>query len=102
MGGNPQASFFINMAPDATSAGPESGRHASSPLHSNFELEGHARLFPGSGQSCARTFLAAWAPALPQGRYLGEIDMRAIAPTLAEVLGVELPGAEVKAIELAK
>ena len=35
-----------------------------------------------------------------QGRSLGEIDMRAIAPTLARVMGAALPGAEQPAVDL--
>ncbi|MEW6365405.1 MAG: ectonucleotide pyrophosphatase/phosphodiesterase [Acidobacteriota bacterium] len=33
-------------------------------------------------------------PGIPTGRALGRMDMRDVAPTLAELLGVELPGAE--------
>jgi predicted AlkP superfamily pyrophosphatase or phosphodiesterase len=34
-----------------------------------------------------------------KGRNLGEIDMRAIAPTLAKAMGLMLPDAEVPAIK---
>ena len=37
-----------------------------------------------------------------KARSLGEIDMRAIAPTLAKAMGGTLPGAEKPAINLAK
>ncbi len=37
-----------------------------------------------------------------KARSLGEIDMRAIAPTLAKMMGGTLPGAERPAIDLAK
>jgi len=39
------------------------------------------------------TFLIA-GPGIAKGRDLGEIDMRAIAPTLAKVMGATLPEAE--------
>ena len=35
---------------------------------------------------------------IEKGRNLGEIDMRAIAPTLAKSMGLTLPDAEVQAI----
>jgi hypothetical protein len=45
------------------------------------------------------TFLIM-GPGVAKGRALGEIDMRAIAPTLAAVLGVKLDGAELPALKL--
>ncbi len=39
-------------------------------------------------------------PRAAKGRSLGEIDMRQIAPTLADVLGVRLSGAEMAALPL--
>jgi predicted AlkP superfamily pyrophosphatase or phosphodiesterase len=39
-------------------------------------------------------------PNIPKGKSLGEIDMRQIAPTLANILHVRLAGAELKGIEL--
>ena len=38
------------------------------------------------------TFLIA-GPGIPAGKSLGQIDMRDIAPTLAKLLGVQLPQA---------
>jgi hypothetical protein len=37
---------------------------------------------------------------VPTGRDLGVIDMRAIAPTLARIMGARLPDAEQDAINL--
>ena len=34
-------------------------------------------------------------PGIPKARNLGEIDQRAIAPTLAELMGASMPMAEV-------
>jgi hypothetical protein len=39
-------------------------------------------------------------PRAAKGRALGEIDMRRIAPTLADVLHVQLQGAELAALPL--
>jgi hypothetical protein len=36
---------------------------------------------------------------IQKGRNLGEIDMRAIAPTLAKAMGLTLPDAEVPAVK---
>ena len=38
----------------------------------------------------------ALGPAIPKAQPLGRIDMRAIAPTIARMLGVALAAAEVK------
>jgi hypothetical protein len=43
------------------------------------------------------TFIVA-GPGVPRGRDLGVIDQRAIAPTLARVLGVTLARAEASAL----
>jgi hypothetical protein len=45
------------------------------------------------------TFLLM-GPGVPKGDDLGVIDMRTIAPTLAEILGVTLSGAELAALSL--
>jgi len=37
-------------------------------------------------------------PGIPKADALGDIDMRDIAPTLAKILGVQLPSATGKAI----
>jgi predicted AlkP superfamily pyrophosphatase or phosphodiesterase len=39
-------------------------------------------------------------PHIAAGRSLGEIDMRRIAPTLAKIIGVELPDAEMEPVSL--
>jgi predicted AlkP superfamily pyrophosphatase or phosphodiesterase len=39
-------------------------------------------------------------PQVPKGKSLGEIDMRQIAPTLANILNIRLAGAELPGIEL--
>ncbi|MEJ5975223.1 ectonucleotide pyrophosphatase/phosphodiesterase [Novosphingobium sp. PS1R-30] len=93
MGGNPEATFYVNMMPDATLAG---FAGASAPLRGTPKYHGTHGYFP-QAKNLRSTFLIM-GKGVPAGRSLGEIDMRAIAPTLAQVLGVELGGAEVSAI----
>lgn len=90
MGGNPEASFFVNMAPDAAAAGAFGG--AAAPLHAIPKYLGTHGYFPEIANLRA-TFMIM-GQGLPNGRALGEIDMRAIAPTLASLIGVPLGGAE--------
>jgi hypothetical protein len=56
---------------------------------------GHAPSLP----EVAATFIIAGEGIAP-GRNLGLIDMRSIAPTLARVMGVPFPSAEVPAQEI--
>jgi predicted AlkP superfamily pyrophosphatase or phosphodiesterase len=97
MGGNPEASFYLNMAPDATAAG---FAGTGAPLRGTPRYKGTHGYFPAAA-NLRSTFLIM-GPGIPAGRSLGEIDMRAIAPTLAEILGVPLAGAEVPALELSE
>jgi predicted AlkP superfamily pyrophosphatase or phosphodiesterase len=39
-------------------------------------------------------------PGVARGKSLGEIDMRRIAPTLAQILRLALPTAELKPVEI--
>lgn len=96
MGGNPEASFYVGMAPDATIG----GFSASAPLRGTPKYKGTHGYFP-QAPNLRSTFLIM-GPGVARGRSLGEIDMRAIAPTLASVLGVSLPDAEAKPLALTK
>lgn len=95
MGGNPQASFYVDLKPGAL-AGVFAG--AAAPLVKPAAYKGMHGYFP-SLPEMKSTFLVMGKSVSP-ARSLGTIDMRAIAPTLAQVMGAELPGAEVKAIPL--
>jgi predicted AlkP superfamily pyrophosphatase or phosphodiesterase len=95
MGGNPAASFYVNMAPDATLSG---FAGANAPLRGTPKYKGTHGYFP-QAQHLRSTFLIM-GPGVAKGRSLGEIDMRAIAPMLAAVLGVKLGGAELPALKL--
>lgn len=96
MGGNPQAALFVNLAPDVTAGG---FAGASAPLRGAPKYKGTHGYFP-QAKNLRSTFLIA-GKGIPAGKALGEIDMRAIAPTLAAILGVKLEGAELPAIDLA-
>lgn len=93
MGGNPEAAFYVNMAPDAAAAG---FAGASAPLRGAPHYKGTHGYFPQAMHLRSSFFLMG--KRIPQGRSLGEIDMRAIAPTLAAILGVPLPDAEQPAL----
>lgn len=97
MGGNPDASFYVNMASDTTVA---NFAGANAPLRGTPKYKGTHGFFP-QGPNLRSTFLII-GPGVPKGRSLGEIDMRAIAPTLAKVLGVQLSGAELPPLVLGK
>jgi predicted AlkP superfamily pyrophosphatase or phosphodiesterase len=88
MGGNPDAAFFVSMAPDAAAAG-----NPLAPLRGVPGYKGTHGYFPSVPHLRASFMLIG--PGVPKGRSLGEIDMRAIAPTLARTLGAALPDAEV-------
>ena len=95
MGGTPEASFYVNMAPDVTLSG---FAGANAPLRGTPKYKGTHGYFP-QAQHLRSTFLIM-GPGVAKGRSLGEIDMRAIAPTLAAVLGVKLDGAELPPLKL--
>jgi hypothetical protein len=93
MGGNPQASFFVNMAEDATAGG-----SATAPLTGPSGSKGSHGYFP-QVPALRSTFMIV-GKGIPHGRSLGEIDMRSIAPTLAGLLEIELQGAELPPLDL--
>lgn len=95
MGGNPEAAFFVDMAPDAAAAG---FAGANAPLRGTPKYKGTHGYFP-QAKNLRSTFLIM-GKGVPAGRSLGEIDMRSIAPTLAGILGVPLPGAELPALPM--
>lgn len=95
MGGNPEASFYLNLAPHAVGA---SFAGADAPLTGPTKIKGMHGYFPAA-PALRSTFLLM-GRGIPTGRAMGEIDMRAIAPTLARIMAVPLPTAEVAAIEL--
>lgn len=95
MGGNPQASFFIDLAPDATTAGVKA---ADAPFAAPSKSKGMHGYFPAS--PLMRSTFLIMGPGIAAGKNLGEIDMRAIAPTLAAAMKTSLPTAELPPLDL--
>lgn len=93
LGGNPVASFYVQFEPNAY-AGGFKGKDA--PLAGPSGSKGTHGYFPTS--PLMRSSFMMMGPGVARGRNLGEIDMRSIAPTLAKVLGVTLPDAEMPPI----
>ncbi|WIA56171.1 ectonucleotide pyrophosphatase/phosphodiesterase [Sphingobium sp. WTD-1] len=95
LGGNPQASFTINLKPGFVT---DIFRGANAPLVASTPVKGMHGYFPGPANLRA-TFMAM-GPGVKPGKDLGLIDMRAIAPTLAKAMGASLPDAEAAPIDL--
>jgi predicted AlkP superfamily pyrophosphatase or phosphodiesterase len=93
MGANPVASFYVNFAPNAY-AGGFKGREAAVIAPSS--SKGTHGFFPAA--PFMRSTFMMMGKGVARGRNLGEVDMRAIAPTLAKIMGVALPDAEVSAL----
>ena len=95
LGGNPQAAFYIDLKPGYLAGGFDG---AAAPLTKPAKYKGMHGYFPAS-PAMRSTFLVM-GPDIRPGRDLGDIDMRAIAPTLAKILGLRLNDAEVSSINL--
>jgi predicted AlkP superfamily pyrophosphatase or phosphodiesterase len=93
MGGNPQATFYVNFAKGALAGG---FKGASAPLAAPSKYKGTHGYFPAA--SDMRSTFMMMGKSIPRARNLGEIDMRAIAPTLARAMKVSLPDAELKPV----
>jgi len=89
LGGTAQANFWIDFKP-----GFEAGGRAGGPMIGPSGNKGTHGYFPDHPEMRATFILAG--PGVAAKGSLGEIDMRDIAPTLAKVLGVSLPGADGK------
>ena len=97
MGGNPLAQFYVDLKPGLLAGGFEGSNTA---MTRSAKYKGMHGYFPATA-TMRSTFLIA-GPGVSPGRDLGEIDMRAIAPTLAATLGVKLPDAEKTPLSLSK
>jgi len=85
MGGNPQASFYVNFDYGAYAGG---FKGPQAPLVSPSSSKGTHGYFEASGKMRS-TFMMIGRRVKP-GRNLGEIDMRSIAPLLAKHLNIDL------------
>ena len=96
MGGNPEAEFYLNLAPDTYAA---NFAGAAAPLTGASTRKGMHGYFPQALN--LRSSFMIMGPGIAQHHALGEIDMRAIAPTLAKELRIKLDGAEQPALNIA-
>ncbi|WP_421848705.1 alkaline phosphatase family protein [Novosphingobium sp.] len=97
LGGNPDASFYVNLKIGAV-AGPFV--NGNLPLAFPSPVKGMHGYFPAAPEM--RSTFMIMGKGIPAGRKLGEIDMRAIAPTLAKLMGGSLPDAEKPALNFEK
>jgi predicted AlkP superfamily pyrophosphatase or phosphodiesterase len=91
--GFPNAAFLVSLK-----IGYEMAYSLSMPLitaPSNLGMHGYV---PERAEMRSSFFIVG--PHIPRGKTLGEIDMRQIAPTLAEVLHIKLAGAEMGPVSL--
>ncbi len=89
MGGNPQASFYVSFEPGAY-AGGFKGKDA--PLVGPSGSKGTHGYFPTN--PLMRSSFMMMGKGVAKARNLGEVDMRAIAPTLAKLMKLKLPDAD--------
>ncbi|MFN7183264.1 MAG: alkaline phosphatase family protein [Thermomonas haemolytica] len=92
-GGSERAEWFVVFAP-----GYEMAARVDAPLVGPAQRRGMHGYDPARLDQRASFFLAG--PGIAAGQDLGVIDMRAIAPTLAALLGSALPGAEAAPLSL--
>lgn len=87
MGGFPNAPFLVEMNPGA-----EPGYALTGPVATPAPGTGTHGYLPDRPEMRASFFVMG--PKVVAGRDVGLIDMRQIAPTVADILGVTLPGAK--------
>ena len=93
MGGNPQAAFYVDFEANAYSA---TFQGAKGVLTGPSKSKGMHGYFPAAPEMRSTFLIMGRGIAL--GKSYGEIDIRAIAPTLAKILGTPLPDAEVPSL----
>lgn len=89
MAGNPEAAFYVQFELNAY-AGGFKGKDA--PLVGPSGSKGMHGYFPN--ELAMRSSFMMMGKGIAKGHNLGEIDMRAIAPTLAKQMGANLPDAD--------
>ncbi len=87
LGGFPGAAWIVGMKP-----GFKIGGGLTGPVMRTGQPGGTHGYLPGHRDMESSFFVAG--PGIPAARNLGQIDMRDIAPTLAQILGITLPAAE--------
>jgi predicted AlkP superfamily pyrophosphatase or phosphodiesterase len=91
LGGWNSAAFWIDMKTNFSVV-------ATGPQHSARKVGGTHGYAPTHPELLASFFIAG--PGVKQGLDLGEIDMRAVAPTLAQALGLSMPSADLPPLKL--
>ncbi len=91
MGGWTRAAFWVDMKTNYSVV-------ASGPANTARKVGGTHGFLPTHKDLLASFFIAG--PGVAAARDLGEIDMRSVAPTLAKVMGVELPSADLPPLKL--
>jgi predicted AlkP superfamily pyrophosphatase or phosphodiesterase len=89
LGGFPGASFLVELAP-----GFQLGYQLSGPLVTATPVSGAHGYLPSSPEMNSTFFISGTG--IPPGKSLGEIDMRSIAPTLANLLRLKWNASEAK------
>ena len=90
-GGYPNASFFVGLKP-----GWHTGTSLTGPVLSSVKAGGTHGELPDLPELRAAFFLVG--PGVPAGKNLGLMDMRDVAPTLANAAGLSLPTADGKSL----
>jgi len=89
LGGTPMASFWVDFKPGYTM-----GANPAAPPVGPAPIKGTHGYFPTHAEMRATLILSG--PSIAKRGSLGEVDMRDIAPTLAKIMKVSLPGADGK------
>ena len=95
MGGAPGPAFVVDFRPGYAAGGALTG-----PVVRERKTAGGAHGYAPTHPELLASFFIA-GPGIAPGKNLGEIDMRAIAPTLARIMGVPLPTADLKPLDVA-
>ena len=93
MGGAPDAEFWVDMKINFAVTAAQTG-----PVAKERKVGGTHGFSPDHPELLAAFFVAG--PGVRRGLSLGEIDMRAIAPTLADLLGIDFTSGAAAAIAL--
>lgn len=96
MGGAPGPAFVVDMQPGFAVGGALTG-----PVVRARATTGGAHGYAPTHPELQASFVIA-GPGVAAGKNVGEIDMRAIAPTLARLMGVALPTADLPPVDLAR
>jgi predicted AlkP superfamily pyrophosphatase or phosphodiesterase len=95
MGGFPSAAFLVEMQPGA-----EVGYALAGPIDESAPGTGTHGYLPDRPEMHASFFIMG--KNIAAGRDLGIVDMRQVAPTIAAILGVSLPTAKSRALEVSR